>query len=276
MILVIGSNGLVSTAIQQHYIDQETVVVGSQIAKSWAVSDAESRIREYVNSLPIRPLKIINCAGLTDPKLSKQLHVDVNFELPKNLLNFSEEEEIDLITFGSVMENNSELCLQNPYLRAKEMFFSYISDRIKTNSKFLHLQLHTLYGGKKPHSHMFLGQMFAAIEKGAEFKMTDGLQLREYHHIDDDIQALTRIIDTKSYGVIEISHNEKLTLRSIAEFVFSEFNITSKLKLGELPNPSIELYTSGINLDSDARQEGFRATLPGITDYLRELLGKPK
>lgn len=274
--MVIGSNGLVSTAIQQHYIDQDMVVVGSQIAKSWAVSDAESRIREFVNSLPIRPSKIINCAGLTDPKLPKQLHVDVNFELPKNLLNFSEVEEIDLITFGSVMENNPELCLQNPYLRAKEMFFSYIDDKIKTNSKLLHLQLHTLYGGIKPHSHMFLGQMFAAIEKDAEFKMTDGLQLREYHHIDDDIQALSRIIDTKSYGVIEISHNEKLTLRSIAEFVFTEFNITSKLKLGELPNPSIELYTSGINLDSDVREEGFRSTLPGITDYFRELLGKPK
>ena len=274
--MVIGSNGLVSTAIQQHYINQDMVVVGSQIAKSWAVSDAESRIREFVNSLPIRPSKIINCAGLTDPKLPKQLHVDVNFELPKNLLNFSEVEEIDLITFGSVMENNPELCLQNPYLRAKEMFFSYISDKTKTNSKLLHLQLHTLYGGKKPHSHMFLGQMFGAIEKGAEFKMTDGLQLREYHHIDDDIQALTRIIDTNRYGVMEISHNEKLTLRSIAEFVFTEFNITSKLKLGELPNPSIELYTSGMNLDSDVRQEGFRSTLPGITDYLRELLGKPK
>ena len=252
------------------------VVVDSQIAKSWAASNAESRIREYVKSLPIPPSIIINCAGVTDPKLPKQLHVDVNFELPKNLLKFSDKEEIELITFGSVMENNPELCQQNPYLRAKGMFFSYISDTIKTNSKLLHLQLHTLYGGKKLHSHMFLGQMFAAIEKGEEFKMTDGLQLREYHHISDDIQALIRIIDTKTYGIKEISHNEKLTLRSIAEFVFSEFNITSKLKLGELPNPSIELYTSGINLDSDVRQEGFRSTLSGITDYLRELLGKPK
>ena len=174
------------------------------------------------------------------------------------------------------MADNPGLCQQNPYLMSKEMFFSYISDTIKTNSKLLHLQLHTLYGGKKLHSHMFLGQMFAAIEKGEEFKMTNGLQWREYHHIDDDIQALTRITDTTSHGIIEISHNEKLTLRSIAEFVFTEFNITSKLKLGELPNPSIELYTSGMNLDSDVRQEGFRSTLPGITDYLRELLGKPK
>ncbi len=276
MILVIGSNGLVSTAIQQHFINQELVVVGSQVAKSWAVSNAESRIREYVNSLPARPSKIINCAGITDPKSPKKLHLDVNFELPKNLLKYSEEDEIDLITFGSIMENNPELCLQNPYLRAKELFFSYISDTINTNSKLLHLQLHTLYGGKKIHNHMFLGQMFTAIEKGEEFKMTEGLQLREYHHIDDDIQALGRIIDTKSYGIVKISHNEKITLRSIAEFVFSEFNISSKLKLGELPNPIIELYTSGINLDSDVRQEGFRATLPGITDYLRGLLGKPK
>ena len=274
--MVIGSSGLVSTVIQEHYIDQKMVVVGSQIAKSWAASNSESRIKEYIKSLPMPPSKIINCAGLTDPKLPKQLHVDVNFELPKNLLKFSQEEEIELITFGSVMENNPELCRQNPYLMAKEMFFSHLSDTINTSSKILHLQLHTLYGGKKLHSHMFLGQMFAAIEKGQEFKMTDGLQLREYHHIDDDIQAIARIIDTKSYGIIEINHNEKLTLRSIAEFVFSEFNITSKLKLGELPNPSIELYTSGNNLASETRQKGFRASLPGITDYLRGLLGKPK
>lgn len=276
MILVIGSNGLVSTAIQQHFINEELVVVSSQVAKSWAVSNAESRIREYVNSLPARPSKIINCAGLTDPKLPKQLHLDVNFELPKNLLKFSEEEEIELITFGTVMENNPELCLQNPYLRAKEKFFRYISDTINTNSKLLHLQLHTLYGSKKIHNHMFLGQMFTAIEKGEEFKMTEGLQLREYHHIDDDIQALNRIIDTESYGIVKISHNEKITLRSIAEFVFSEFNISSKLKLGELPNPINELYTSRGNLTLEKREEGFRASLPGITDYLRELLGKPK
>jgi nucleoside-diphosphate-sugar epimerase len=276
VILVIGSNGLVSTAIQQRYTDQKMVVVSSQIAKSWAVSNSESRIREYVKSLRIRPSKIINCAGLTNPELSKQMHVNVNFELPKNLLKFAQEEEIELITFGSVMENNPELCQQNPYLMSKEMFFSHLSDTIKTSSKLLHLQLHTLYGGKKLHSHMFLGQMFAAIQQGEEFKMTNGLQLREYHHIDDDIQALGRIIGAKNYGIIEISHNEKLTLRTIAEFVFSEFNIISKLKLGELPNPSIELYKSGNNLALDKQANGFRASLPGITDYLRGLLGKPK
>lgn len=274
MILVIGSKGLVSKVIQHEFTNYGMTVVGSDVAKTWISSNAKGRIRDYVNSLPVRPTRIINCAGLTNPRLSKQLLIEVNFELPKNLLNFSREEEIELITFGSIMENNPVLCQENPYLLTKEMYFKHFSHTMNSDSKQLHVQLHTLYGGSKIHPHMFLGQMFKAIQEGNDFKMTNGLQWREYHHVADEIQALNRIISTKSNGVVEISHNEKLTLRSIAEFVFSEFNILSRLKVGELPSPDFEQYIMELNQVQEKPITGFRPTLTGIADYLRELVGK--
>ncbi len=275
MILVIGSKGLVSVAIQQQYINQRVEVVEGDMAKTWVSGNAIERISKYVSSLPFRPSRIINCAGLTDPKLPKQMLYKANFELPKNLLDFSQEEEIDFITFGSVMENYPEVCQDNPYLLSKEMYFKYFRQTINENTRQLHLQLHTLYGGKKIHSHMFLGQMLKAIQEGTDFKMTNGLQLREYHHIVDEIQALDRIIATKNYGIVEVSHEEVLTLRSIAEFVFSEFDIMSQLKLGALPTPGVEQYVLGMNHMHRKPITGFRSSLTGITQYLRELLGRP-
>lgn len=275
VILVIGSKGLVSNAIQQHYINQRIKVVESDIVKTWVSSNAVERISEYVSSLSFRPSRIINCAGLTDPKLPQQWLDEANFELPKNLLDFSQIEEIDLMTFGSIMENNPELCQENPYLKSKEKYFKHFRQTIDSNPRQLHLQLHTLYGGKKIHSHMFLGQMLKAIQEGTDFKMTDGLQLREYHHVDDDIQALDGILAKENGGIVEISHNEKLTLRSIAEFVFSEFNIMSQLKLGELPSPEVEQYVLEMSQLPKKPIIGFRSSLTGITEYLRELIGKP-
>ena len=274
MILVIGSKGLVSAAIQQQYVNQRLTVVPGDIAKTWVTSNAVGNISEYVNSLPFRPSRIINCAGLTDPKLPKQMLGDANFELPKNLLKFSQETEIDLITFGSIMENNPEICKENSYLMSKKMYFEYLRQSANGKSRQTHVQLHTLYGGKKIHPHMFLGQMLRAIQEGNDFKMTDGLQLREYHHIYDDIQALDRILGTKKGGIIEISHGEKLTLRTIAEHVFSEFKMMSQLKLGELPNPEVEQYVLGVNELPRKPVTGFRSSLRGITEHLRELLGK--
>jgi len=249
-------------------------VVSGEIAKTWVTSNAVGKISEYVSALPFRPSRIINCAGLTDPKLPKQMLNDANFELPKNLLEFSQETEIDLITFGSIMENRPELCQENSYLASKEMYFKYFQQKVSEKSSQTHLQLHTLYGGKNIHPHMFLGQMLRAIQEGSNFKMTDGLQLREYHHIDDDIQALDRILGTKKNGIIEIAHGEKLTLRTIAEHVFSEFKMMSQLKLGELPNPVVEQYVLGVNELPQMPVTGFRSSLKGITEHLRELLGK--
>ena len=53
----------------------------------------------------------------------------------------------------------------------------------------MHLHLHTLYGGR-PQAHMFLGQMIRALERGAEFAMSSGEQLREYHHVHDIAGAM--------------------------------------------------------------------------------------
>ena len=104
-------------------------VVPGDIAKTWVSTNAVGEISEYVRSLPFRPLTIINCAGLTDPKLPKQILNNANFVLPKNLLKFSQETEIDLVTFGSIMENNPELCDGNSYLMSKKCTLSIFDNQ---------------------------------------------------------------------------------------------------------------------------------------------------
>ena len=276
MILVIGSRGIVSTAVQHHFANEVIKVVESDIAKKWLRDSSEKKLHEFITSLPTKPLKILNCAGITNPKAPEKLLMEVNFELPKKLLAISQKEEINLITFGSVMENNQDFCRVNPYLKSKKEYFDLFKSSGSRDSSHLHFQLHTLYGGMKVHRHMFLGQMFEAIQNRLDFKMTGGTQLREYHHVMDDIQALRKVIMTNTGGVVEISHQEKLSLRSIAEHVFSEFGILSRLKIGDLPNPSIEQYDLCLNDESQSQVEGFRPSLSGITQYLRELLGNSK
>ena len=161
-------------------------------------------------------------------------------------------------------------------MKSKKEYFDLFKSSVSRDSSHLHLQLHTLYGGIKVHRHMFLGQMFEAIQNRLDFKMTGGTQLREYHHIMDDIQALDKVIRTNTGGVVEISHQEKMTLRSIAEHVFSEFGILNRLKVGDLPNPSIEQYDMCLRDESQRQVDGFRPSLFGITQHLRELLGNTK
>ena len=276
MILVIGSRGIVSTAVQNHFANQAIQVVESNIVKNWIRDSSEKELQDFISSLPTKPSKILNCAGITDPKLPEKLLMEVNFELPKKLLTISEKEEIDLITFGSVMEKNQDFCSVNPYLKSKKEYFDLFKSSVSMDSSHLHLQLHTLYGGMKLHRHMFLGQMFEAIQNRLDFKMTEGTQLREYHHVVDDIQALSEVIKTNRGGIVEISHQEKLTLRSIAEHVFSEFGIPDRLKVGDLPNPSIEQYDLCLSDESQRQVEGFRPSLFGITQHLRELLDNSK
>ena len=85
----------------------------------------------------------------------------------------------------------------------------------------IHLHLHTLYGGQ-PHPHMFLGQMIGALERGAEFHMTSGEQLREYHHAHDIAGAMLAGRDWESAREpVHLSSGAPVRLADLARAVFA-------------------------------------------------------
>jgi nucleoside-diphosphate-sugar epimerase len=274
MLLVIGKNGIIAQEVQIAFSDEPLVVVGRESTKTWSSEVGATDIEAYVEGMPSKPERIINCAGITDPRRPEKELIETNFILPRNLLQYSVMHNVPIVTFGSIMESIPELCNSNAYLKSKTLYFQHFKEVDKPKVGNIHLQLNTLYGGKKYHPHMFLGQLIESIKKDVEFKMSNGSQIREYHHVKDDVQALVDLINSAHSGIIAINHNERIAIRKIAEYVFSELDKSHLLRIGELPSPEIEQYFYDKARIENPQDFVFRETLPGILEFVREVLGE--
>ena len=274
MILLIGKHGMLSRAIQDQLQDENLVIVDSGLARQWSNQNSRFEILEFMKSLQKLPKLIINSAGQTNPHSHPDLLLAANFNLPKNLFQFSEAVGIKLITFGTIFENIKELGNSNEYLKSKYKFYEYIQDKAHIQSQILHIQAHTWYGGHSLHDHMFLGQAFNSIKRGINFEMTSGRQLREFHHIDDDMNAFELLLNQNISGVFQLNHGFPLTLQTLAESLFDHFGMPEKLKLGHLPTPNVENSKITFEASRLLSEVRFRDTIPGVFSYFRSLLNE--
>jgi hypothetical protein len=219
---------------------------------------------------------ILNASGIVNPQIEYAELIEVNFHLPRALHIFAKKYEIKLVTFGSIMENLNDIAISNPYVLSKKKYFEYVQEINAQESTSLHLQFHTWYGGASLQKFMFLGQMFTAIQKGEIFHMSQGNQLREYHHISDDLNVLSYLLNIDAQGVFQINHGESVTLKSLAENVFSEFKVSQLLRLGTLPQPEVDNYQTVFSSSTLLGDQKFRKTVPGIIEYFKFLMGEYK
>lgn len=273
MILIFGRHGNLSRAIQNYFSTESTHIVGSDLSSKWANSTSNDDIEYYLDSLEKDPSLVLYASGVIDPNAPLKELLDVNFHLPRKLEGISLERNFKLVTFGTIMEKFDSIASSNPYIFSKRQYFDYLlqSSHLKTNS--LHLQIHTWYGGESLKPFMFLGQMFSAIQRREIFRMSSGNQLREYHHIHDDLNALKSLLNVNAKGVHEISHGETITLKGLAEYVFSNFELSDLLQIGTLPNPEQEIFQIEYTPSGLLRTENFRKTLPGVVEYFKLLMG---
>ncbi|MFP6757348.1 MAG: NAD-dependent epimerase/dehydratase family protein [Alphaproteobacteria bacterium] len=96
------------------------------------------------------------------------------------------------ITVGSVMERTDPLARANRYIASKIALAQALLELASQDPgvSALHLRLHTLYGSRHPHPHMFIGQIAQCLLSDTPFAMSTGLQYRQYHHVDDIAQAI--------------------------------------------------------------------------------------
>jgi len=161
-------------------------------------------------------------AGITDSKSA--LLTEVNYKMPLEIVKFCDFHNISTATFGTVMENQ---IVDNAYVTSKRK----LRDSLIKNmySKHFHFQLNTIYGNDTPPRNMFLGEMIECIQHKDEFKMSSGLQYREYQSTRDCIIECMKFVGKADYGVREININEDFRLRELAEFIFSQLGILDKL-----------------------------------------------
>ena len=116
---------------------------------------------------------------------------------------------------------------------------------------------------------MFLGQLFHSIASHTIFNMSPGEQLREYHHIDDEIAAISKLVGAELTGVVDLCHGAPVTLRELALYVFEQFNSLELLKIGALSGPPNDNYGILFERPVLLKELMFRETLPSIVEYLR-------
>jgi len=260
--------------------------------KKFGVELSEKRISKALKLYPDLKIKIadvthlpfedntfdvIFAGGITDPHVSVEKINYSNIEFPNRVIEATfDHSNFRYLTLGSINENVELSYKNNNYLRSKLELGRLIEKKsYESNGKdrFLHLRLHTLYGGK-PKDHMFLGQIANAIKNGTVFRMSSGLQLREYHHVDDIAVTIRSILEREwNFGpIVEINSGKPVRLAELAKAIFKAFKKEELLEIGSIPTPSGENMEKVFQRSEDWLMSFSRTSISGVIESLKQYL----
>lgn len=274
MIYVLGGRGRLGRAILASLPREEVTALDRAHYADWWKGDAVPAICRFFERAPAGSVVLV-AAGLLDPALPGADHHRVNVELPERVIEGACAVGLRVVTIGTVMERLATP--PNAYVAAKAELGRHVAHRAAGGDAVAHLQVHTLYGGGDPSPFMFLGQLCSALREGRPFEMSPGQQLREYHHVDDDVTAIHAILNAKFDGVLAMSHGEPCTLLALATHVFESLGRADQLRVGARAEPPNDNYATVFQRPPVLEQVEFRPALQGVSHYVRSVLaGKPR
>ncbi|MDR6857583.1 NAD-dependent epimerase/dehydratase family protein [Variovorax guangxiensis] len=272
MIYVIGGRGRLGRAICASRPADITALDRAVYAEWWRDGAAGQIARFFAAAEP--GSIVLVTAGVLDPALPAVQHQRVNFELPARIIDGACKAGLRVVTFGTVMERL--VAHPNAYIATKAMLGRHAAERAAAGDAVTHLQVHTLYGGGEPAPFMFLGQLCCALREGRPFEMSPGRQLREYHHVDDDVAAVHAVLVAGETGIVTLSHGDPCTLRDLAEGVFAAVGRGDLLRIGARPEPPDDNYATMLPRPQVLENLSFRPALEGVSDYVKAQLSKPQ
>lgn len=270
MNIIVGANSRLGRSLAAS-LPPHPILLDRAVYQDWWRDGADSEISYFFEKLNCSPSQtpiVFVPAGVLDPSKPESDHYQINFLLAKNIIDAAGRLGFRTVTFGTVMELLIGSHTSNPYIASKTRLSDYIL-HLKQKTA-LHIRLHTLYGVGLPSPFMFLGQIHHALSLHVTFKMSPGNQLREYHHIDDVVQAINQLVSLNQRGVVELNHGQALALKDLAAHIFSFFDCLELLQIAALPEPPKENYQA-FSRSSFLGDQQFRDTLPAIISYLQEI-----
>ena len=267
MRFIIGGRGRLGQAIFSRHGAGNAMVLDRAVYENWWRDGARDEISRFFAAWEGSSSTVFVAAGILDPSLAQDLHMNINYQLPKNIIEGVTKLGLKTVTFGTVMEQLPGA--PNPYTLSKVQLGNYVAGLPVADHGPAHFRVHTLYGRGQPSAFMFLGQILNCLRTESEFRMTQGLQLREYHHVEDDMRAVQLFLDSGFSGAGNLSHGQPVSLAALATFVFQAFNAERLLRIGGLPEPVAENYDQKFNRPQLLSGMEFRETLQGVTDYLK-------
>lgn len=268
MNLVIGARGRLGRSLISHLPASEAVALDRSVYSSWTQSGASKAVAEYLQRYSGTDHVIYIAAGLTDPRRSLEDHIQVNLVLAQNVIEGASRRGIRVVTFGTIMEEIVGPDSQNPYFDSKRRLNNYILEA-SHEAAVLHIRIHTLYGGGAPNPFMFLGQLLDAIRRHETFRMSTGAQLREYHHVDDEVTAIARLVSAGTTGAMNLSHGAPVRLRDLARYVFEQFGRLDGLEIGAVASVNSDNFDRVFERPPNLDDIIFRDTFSSVVEDLK-------
>lgn len=269
MKMVLGASGRLGSAICAALGAHDTVAPVRAIYEDWWQPGMEVAIGAFLDRLNSPIDCIFVAAGVIDPRASALDHERVNLSLPRQILRAAAPRRIRVVTFGTMMEVISRGTPVSNYVASKLALAEEVQ---AMRQDALHVRINTLYGGAAPTPHMFTGQMVEALIKRTPFRMSPGNQVREYHHIDDEAQAVIALGSSTKSGVIDLNHGAPVTLARLAHCTFEALDALDLLQIGALPTPANERLDLEYVRPPVLRKCHFRDVLTAMPVYMRECI----
>lgn len=273
MNIVLGARGRLGHAISLSLPTDRIMAPARSAYAEWWRDGAADRVSRFLEDSVKGEGTVYVAAGLIDPSRPDDEHHQVNYLLARNVIEGATKLGFRVVTFGSVMEEVVSDKTTNPYFASKIRLGNFVDDFSTKSDLVLHVRIHTLFGGGLPDGFMFLGQIFHSLMSHSEFEMSPGTQLREYHHLDDEVVAIGKLLESGAGGSVTLTHGAPVTLKNMAGYIFEAFKCPELLRIGALPGPAHDNY--GVLFERPRALDGmtFRETLPALVDYLRACVG---
>lgn len=265
--IIVGANGNFSLQLQEFLRTDNPIVFDRNLYSDWENHNSKfiSKVASISEEFGLKYL--INTVGIISKNYSADFIKYWNFLFPQHLYQICRELNLTLVTLGSFHETIKEMCTDNPYLESKKELEQFLVKNNFENSA--HFQFHTWYGGRNIQPEMFLGQIINSLKNKTIFNMSDGKQVREYHHVFDDATCMLKILRNAVDGKYAISHGERLSLKEIAYGIFQYFNCEDLLNLNKIEPLRFEVRNENF-LDLKISQCEFRPTMRGLIDYVEK------
>ena len=263
MNFVLGGSGLIGAEIAKQFGIPSKNFIGKEDYLNWWDSSLQNQIYKYLEKLMPNGGNLFIAIGLVDPSLAPSDLLKANFELPKNIIQAAHKLNIRTHTFGTIQEYFKT---DNSYLSSKRRLAHFLAEN-DFGLNHVHYRLHTLYGGKNPKEFMFLAKLSESIVRRKPFLISSGKQLREFHHVEDDVNVIKSLWAKDFSGVTDINHGNALPIGFFAGKVLSNFGLEHLVKSGFYIDPDGENYTRHFPKINTQESFEFRDPVSGFIEY---------
>jgi nucleoside-diphosphate-sugar epimerase len=236
--VILGSTGLIGSAWQRY--QPTSVIVDRTIIENWFSDQATDSLGNFFEDLPKdREIELHFCFGNTNSTENLDRLMQINCHWPLLIARQALMRNFRIVTYGSALEIFG---IRNNYFETKRAFAAELG-KLESRNRWTNVHLHTLYSDSRPRPHMFLGQIYSALQNSSSFSMTSGKQLREFHHVDDDIRIIESALRSNFNPNLEISHGRPTELVQVAKYLFDSFNLGQLLRVNSYPDNPNDNYT---------------------------------